>query len=57
MQDDYEIDGVQTPRIFVSAHDLTGLPALRERLAQIVLEHVGQHEQATQDPRFSGVAT
>ncbi len=57
MQDDYEIDGTQTPRIFVSAHDLTGLPLLRERLAQIVLEHVDQNEQATEDPRFFGVAS
>ena len=56
MQDDYELDGVQTPRIFVSAHDLTGLPALRERLAHIVLDQVKASRPDPQDPRFSGVA-
>ena len=56
MQDEYEIDGVQTPRIFVSAHDLTGLPALRERLAHIVLAQVQASRPDPQDPRFSGVA-
>ena len=57
MQDVYEIDGIQTPRIFVSAHDLTGLPALRQQLAHIVLSHVEHNKSPTEDPRFSGVAT
>lgn len=35
MEDDFEIEGVQTPRIFVSAKDLTGVPILRQRLASI----------------------
>ena len=56
MQDEYEVDGVQTPRIFVSAHDLTGLPDLRACLSQIVLAHVEHHDIRTEDPRFSGVA-
>ena len=56
LQDEYEVDGVQTPRIFVSAHDLTGLPALRERLAHIVLAHVEHNHIPAEDPRFSGVA-
>jgi GTP-binding protein HflX len=34
-EDEFEIDGVQTPRIFVSAKDSTGLPLLRQRLARI----------------------
>ena len=34
-EDEFEIDGVQTPRIFVSARDSSGLPALRSRLATI----------------------
>ena len=34
-EDEFEVDGVQTPRIFVSARDSSGLPALRERLADI----------------------
>jgi GTP-binding protein HflX len=56
MQDEYEVDGVQTPRIFVSAYDLTGLPALRERLSQIVIAHVEHNHVLMEDPRFSGVA-
>lgn len=35
-EDTFEIDGVQTPRIFVSARNSSGLPALRQRLATIV---------------------
>jgi GTP-binding protein HflX len=34
-EDEFEIDGVQVPRIFVSAKDASGLPALRSRLADI----------------------
>lgn len=34
-EDEFEIDGVQIPRIFVSAKDAVGLPALRIRLANI----------------------
>jgi GTP-binding protein HflX len=34
-EDDFEIEGVQTPRIFVSAKDLSGIPILRQRLASI----------------------
>ncbi len=36
MEDEFEVDGVQTPRIFVSAKDSSGLPLLRQRLARIV---------------------
>lgn len=35
LEDDFEIDGVQTPRIFVSAKDASGLQVLRKRLADI----------------------
>lgn len=35
MEDEFEIEGVQTPRIFVSAKDLIGVPILRQRLAGI----------------------
>ena len=35
LEDEFEIDGVQTPRIFVSARDALGLQALRKRLASI----------------------
>lgn len=35
MEDSFEIDGVQTPRVFVSAKSLVGIAVLRKRLAQI----------------------
>jgi len=35
-EDEFEVDGVQTPRVFVSARDSLGLQALRQRLASIV---------------------
>ena len=37
LQDVYELDGVQVPRIFVSAHSGDGLQALRDALAQAAL--------------------
>lgn len=41
MEDEFEIDGVQMPRIFVSAKNSLGLQALRSRLASIALKSVG----------------
>ncbi len=35
LEDEFEIEGIQTPRIFVSAKDASGLPVLRKRLADI----------------------
>lgn len=35
MEDVYEVDGVQIPRVFVSARSGDGLPLLRSRLAQL----------------------
>lgn len=35
MADEVEIDGARLPRLFLSAHTGEGLPALRERLAQL----------------------
>jgi GTP-binding protein HflX len=37
--DTYEIEGTQTPRLFVSAKSLDGLPLLRQQLAARVLEN------------------
>jgi GTPase len=34
--DRFEIEGVQVPRVFVSAHSGTGLPALRRLLSEEV---------------------
>ena len=38
-RDTYEIDGVQVPRIFASARDGSGLPALRAALAEAAAAH------------------
>ncbi|MDE2416729.1 MAG: GTPase HflX [Burkholderiales bacterium] len=46
MSDEFEIDGVQTPRVFVSAYTMEGLPLLRQRLAEIV--------SANSDPQAAG---
>ena len=35
MEDTYEIEGVQTLRLFVSARNLIGMPLLRQKLAEI----------------------
>jgi GTPase len=35
MEDTFEIDGLQTPRVFVSARDNVGLALLRQRLANL----------------------
>jgi len=37
--DEFELDGVQTPRIFVSARTADGIPLLRKRLADIVVAY------------------
>jgi GTPase len=38
-EDEFELDGVQTPRIFVSARTADGIPLLRKRLADIVVSY------------------
>lgn len=54
-EDLYDLDGVPTPRIFVSARDLTGVPALRQALARIAMTETpaisgGDFELGTIDP-------
>jgi GTP-binding protein HflX len=51
--DEFEIEGVQTPRIFVSARNLTGLPLLREKLGAIVAEN-NTRDALTSNPEPSG---
>lgn len=46
LQDVYELDGVAVPRVFVSARDGEGLPALRQLLAQRVIASAGTPEEA-----------
>ncbi len=52
LEDVYELDGQNTPRLFVSAKDGLGLPALRQCLAQTVLAALGDPAQQKFDPRF-----
>jgi GTPase len=40
-EDTFEIDGMQIPRIFVSAKELAGMKTLRQRLAQIATPSAG----------------
>jgi len=57
--DTFEIDGVQLPRVFVSAQTGEGLPALREQLASTVaarkVSDTGQSVDMDQDPAFGEV--
>ena len=49
MEDSFEIDGVQTPRVFVSAKSFVGIAVLRKRLAQMLAgegSHVGDTMQS-----------
>jgi GTP-binding protein HflX len=55
LSDMYEIDGVDMPRIFVSAQTGAGLPQLRAHLAKTVQEAMAAWEQgdnSVYDPRF-----
>ena len=52
LQDDYELDGVPVPRVFVSARSGQGLPQLRQMLADRVLqarEGAGNADDERQD--------
>lgn len=50
IEDNLEIDAVQTPRIFVSASKGVGLPALRQRLSALVAAHVESHTGPVNSP-------
>ena len=52
LQDMYEVDGQNTPRLFVSAKDGRGLPALRQYLSQTVQAALGDPAKQAFDPRF-----
>ena len=49
----YEIDGLDTPRIFVSAQTGVGLPQLRAHLASTVHAALGESDNPEYDPRFT----
>lgn len=50
-QDSYELDGVATPRVFVSARTARGLDGLRQSLARWVQAHMAEHPGADADVR------
>ena len=52
LEDVYEVDGQNTPRLFVSAKDGRGLPALRQFLAHTVQAALGDPNKQEFDPRF-----
>lgn len=55
LSDMYEIDGFDTPRIFVSAQTGAGLPQLRAHLANTVHAVLGESDNSEYDPRFISV--
>ncbi|MDO8770747.1 MAG: GTPase HflX [Burkholderiaceae bacterium] len=52
----YEVDGLDVPRLFVSAESGVGLPALRQYLAMTVQAALGIDANQAFDPRFDSVA-
>jgi len=57
MSDEFEIEGVQTPRVFVSARSLEGLPLLRQRLSEIVGASGERTSDAPHSPDDNGAGT
>jgi GTP-binding protein HflX len=55
LSDMYEIGGLNTPRIFVSAKTGEGLPLLREHLSKTVQAALGTSDNPEYDPRFVSV--
>ncbi|WNO03506.1 GTPase HflX [Rhodoferax mekongensis] len=54
LEDTYEIQGLQTPRIFVSARNLTGMPLLRQKLAEIAKSATDLNDLPSIHPEPSG---
>jgi GTP-binding protein HflX len=54
--DDYEIEGVQTPRVFVSAKSLQGLAELRHKLSSIVGAAARTDNALPDVPQIDGAA-
>jgi GTP-binding protein HflX len=54
--DDYEIDGVQTPRVFVSARNMQGLAELRQKLSGVVSASARIDNGSTDLPENDGAA-
>jgi GTP-binding protein HflX len=54
LEDTYEIEGIQTPRVFVSARTLNGIPLLRQKLAEIAARGFGLDSTTAIYPEQSG---
>lgn len=55
LMDHYDVEGIQTRRMFVSARTLAGLPALREQLAALAATDTGRiAHDSNPDPRGAG---
>ncbi len=54
LEDEFEIDGIQTLRLFVSARDSTGIPLLRQHLARIAGAAVHREAETVHSPEISG---
>ncbi|WP_138515672.1 GTPase HflX [Rhodoferax bucti] len=55
MEDTYDIEGLQTPRLFVSARSLLGIPLLRQKLADIAKSDAGAPDELSPiHPESSG---
>jgi GTP-binding protein HflX len=54
LEDEFEVDGIQTLRLFVSAKNATGLPLLRKHLARIAGAAVHREAATVHSPEISG---
>ena len=54
--DEYEVDGVQTPRVFVSARKMEGLAELRQQLSAVVAASMPPASGAQEAPENGGDA-
>lgn len=54
LEDYFELDGVQTPRLYVSASTLEGMPALRSWLANTVAAATSDHASQDDAPVITG---
>lgn len=52
--DEYEVEGVQTPRVFVSARNMQGLVELRQQLSAVVAASTPVNAGAEQAPEIGG---
>ena len=55
LEDEFEIDGVQTSRFFLSARELTGVPLLRQRLGKVVAENAQDATDGLSSPESDEV--